>query len=124
MTLPGIAIFFLLTNIEAARGYYGCETGDIQFSVILFYAGYVGFYSLERRFLVFGGQRISLTVCKSANIQFSYLLPYPRYLYSFSCPVYSRGSVCLQCKSVPYLILFKTSSERGREISFSIFSDF
>ena len=78
MTLPGIAIFFLpLTNIEAARGYYGCETGDIQFSVILFYAGYVGFYSLERRFLVFGSQRISLTVCKPANIQFSYLLPHP-----------------------------------------------
>jgi hypothetical protein len=52
--LTGIIIFFLpLTNINAAAGYYGCEPADIQFSVALFYAGYVGFYSLERRFFSF-----------------------------------------------------------------------
>ena len=54
MTLPGIIIFFLpLSNVNAAAGYYGCEPADIQFSVALFYAGYVGFYSLERRFFSF-----------------------------------------------------------------------
>ena len=49
--MPSMVVFFLpMANVSAAAGYYGCEPADIQFAVILFYAGYAGFYSLERRF--------------------------------------------------------------------------
>src|SRR5438270_13983060 len=52
--LPSLVLFFLpMANINAAAGYYGSEPLDIQFAVALFYAGYVGFYSLERRFFSF-----------------------------------------------------------------------
>ncbi|HEY1201400.1 MAG TPA: beta-carotene 15,15'-monooxygenase, partial [Niastella sp.] len=52
--LPSIALFFLpLTNLNAAAGYYGCEPADIQFAVVLWYAGYAGFYSLEHRFFAY-----------------------------------------------------------------------
>ena len=39
-----------MANINAAAGNTGGETYDIYFSVALFYAGYVSFFSLERRF--------------------------------------------------------------------------
>ncbi|QGN24188.1 beta-carotene 15,15'-monooxygenase [Elizabethkingia anophelis] len=123
MTLPGIAIFFLpLTNIEAARGYYGCETGDIQFSVILFYAGYVGFYSLERRFFSFLAAREYLLLFVSLQI-FNSLICYLTHDIYILFPVRFIQGVLFACNVNLSLTLFfsRLSSERGREISFSIF---
>ena len=54
LLLPSMVLFFLpLANTNAAAGYYGSEPADIQFAVALFYVGYVGFYSLERRFFTY-----------------------------------------------------------------------
>ncbi|AQX14312.1 beta-carotene 15,15'-monooxygenase [Elizabethkingia meningoseptica] len=123
MTLPGISIFFLpLTNIEAARGYYGCEVGDIQFSVILFYAGYVGFYSLERRFFSFLATREYLLTFVSLQI-LACLICYCTKDVAVLFPVRFIQGMLFACNVNVSLTLFFTrlSSERGREISFSIF---
>lgn len=123
MTLPGIAIFFLpLTNIEAARGYYGCETGDIQFSVILFYAGYVGFYSLERRFFSFLAAKEYLLLFVSLQIINSLICYLTHELYILF-PIRFLQGVLFACNVNLSLTLFfsRLGSERGREISFSIF---
>src|SRR4051812_16882513 len=54
LILPTMVLFFLpFANINAAAGFYGSEPADIQFAVGLFYAGYVAFYSLERRFFTY-----------------------------------------------------------------------
>ena len=49
--LPSLVLFFLpMANVNAGAGNTGIETYDIYFSVVLFYAGYTSFFSLERRF--------------------------------------------------------------------------
>ncbi|MDR6525704.1 hypothetical protein J2787_001074 [Chryseobacterium rhizosphaerae] len=123
MTLPGIIIFFLpLSNVNAAAGYYGCEPADIQFSVALFYAGYVGFYCLERRFFSFLAakeyfllfttlQIMACLVCYGTNEV--YILFPVRFIQG----MLFAGNVNLSLT----LIFTRLSSERGREISFSVF---
>ncbi|WP_313138322.1 hypothetical protein [Myroides sp.] len=54
LLMPSIVLFFLpAANATAAAGYFGCDPRDIQFSVSLLYAGFVSFYSLERRFFTY-----------------------------------------------------------------------
>ncbi|KKX50588.1 hypothetical protein [Sphingobacterium sp. IITKGP-BTPF85] len=52
--MPSMVLFFLPgANIQVTAGYYGSQPSDVQFLIILFYAGFVGFYILERRFFLF-----------------------------------------------------------------------
>lgn len=52
--MPSMMLFFLPgINSNATAGYYGCQPNDAQFLIVLFYAGFVGFYILERRFFLF-----------------------------------------------------------------------
>ncbi len=54
LVMPSVVLFFLpAANPIAAAGYFGCDVRDIQFSVALLYAGFVAFYSLERRFFTY-----------------------------------------------------------------------
>ncbi|MGZ3849266.1 MAG: beta-carotene 15,15'-monooxygenase, partial [Flavisolibacter sp.] len=121
--LPSLVLFFLpLANINAAAGYYGCEPSDIQFAVVLFYAGYVGFYSLERRFfsflatkeyfIVFTVLQILATLVCFQTRELSILFPI-RFFQGmlFSCTVNLSLS----------LMFTRLHSERAREISFSVF---
>lgn len=121
--LPSLVLFFLpLANINAAAGYYGCEPSDIQFAVALFYAGYVGFYSLERRFfsflatkeyfIVFTVLQILATLVCFQTRELSILFPI-RFFQGmlFSCTVNLSLS----------LMFTRLHSERAREISFSVF---
>ncbi len=52
--MPSMMLFFL-PGIDArtTAGYYGCQPNDAQFLIVLFYAGFVGAYILERRFFQF-----------------------------------------------------------------------
>ena len=52
--LPSMMLFFLPgINTQATAGYYGSQPNDAQFLIVLFYAGFVGSYILERRFFQF-----------------------------------------------------------------------
>lgn len=121
--LPSLVLFFLpLTNLNAAAGYYGCEPADMQFAVALFYAGYAGFYSLERRFF-------SYLACKEYFIVFSFL----QIITTFFCyhtqnlyflfPIrFVQGMLFACTVNLSLSLMFtRLRSERAREISFSVF---
>lgn len=121
--LPSLVLFFLpLANINAAAGYYGIEPTDVQFSVVIFYAGYTSFFSLERRF-------------------FSYLAA-KEYFFIFTLLQILSAYICYETQSLPILLIFRfiqgmclTSTanlalaliynrlkdERAREIGYSIY---
>lgn len=123
MTLPGIIIFFLpLTNINAAAGYYGCEPADIQFSVALFYAGYVGFYSLERRFFSFLAAKEYFLLFTTLQIVACLICYFTREVYILFPVRFMQGMLFAGNVNLSLTLIFtRLSSERGREISFSVF---
>lgn len=86
--LPSLVLFFLpLANINAAAGYYGIEPNDVQFSVVIFYAGYTSFFSLERRF-------------------FSYLAA-KEYFFIFTLIQILSAYICYVTQSLPILLTFR-----------------
>jgi hypothetical protein len=120
---PSLVLFFLpLTNLNAAAGYYGCEPADMQFAVALFYAGYAGFYSLERRFF-------SYLACKEYFVVFSFL----QIITTFVCyhtqnlyilfPIrFVQGMLFACTVNLSLSLMFtRLRSERTREVSFSVF---
>ncbi|CAM2851757.1 beta-carotene 15,15'-monooxygenase [Chryseobacterium flavum] len=123
MTLPGIIIFFLpLTNINAAAGYYGCEPADIQFSVALFYAGYVGFYSLERRFFSFLAAKEYFLIFTTMQILASLICYFTHEIYILFPVRFIQGMLFACNVNLSLTLIFtRLSTERGREISFSVF---
>jgi hypothetical protein len=123
MTLPGIIIFFLpLTNINAAAGYYGSEPADIQFSVALFYAGYVGFYCLERRFFSFLAAKEYFLIFTTLQIVACLICYCTREVYVLFPIRFIQGMLFAGNVNLSLTLIFtRLSSERGREISFSVF---
>ncbi len=118
-----MVLFFLpLANVNAAAGYYGSEPADIQFAVALFYAGYAGFYSLERRFFTYLAAR-----------EYFILITFLQMLATLAC--YLTHEVCIlfpvrfiqgmlfSCTVNLSLALMFTRlrSGRAREVSFSVF---
>jgi len=123
MTLPGITIFFLpLANVNAAAGYYGCEPADIQFSVALFYAGYVGFYSLERRFFSFLAAKEYFLLFMTLQITACLICYCTKEIYILFPVRFLQGMLFACNVNLSLTLIFtRLSSERGREISFSVF---
>lgn len=123
LILPNVVLFFLpLANINAAAGYYGSEPADIQFSVALFYAGYVGFYSLERRFFVYFATREYFIILTFLQILTSFICCYNRDLYVFFPLRFIQGMLFASTVNLSLSLMFtRLHSERAREISFSVF---
>ncbi|AKK74981.1 beta-carotene 15,15'-monooxygenase [Chryseobacterium gallinarum] len=123
MTLPGIIIFFLpLANSNAAAGYYGSEPADIQFAVALFYAGYVGFYSLERRFFSFLAAKEYFLIFTTLQIMACLICYYTNEIYILFPVRFLQGMLFAGNVNLSLTLIFtRLSSERGREISFSVF---
>ena len=121
--LPSLVLFFLpMANINAASGYYGCEPLDIQFAVALFYAGYVGFYSLERRFFSFLATKEYFIVFTVLQV-LATLVCFQTHELSILFPVRFFQGMLFSCTVNLSLSLMFTRlhSERAREISFSVF---
>lgn len=123
LLLPSIVLFFLpLANINAAAGYYGSEPADIQFAVALFYAGYAGFYSLERRFFFYFALKEYFILLVFLNILTAYLC-YATNVLSVFLPVrFIQGMLFASTVNLSLSVMFtRLKTERAREISFSVF---
>lgn len=121
--LPGIVLFFLpLSNIPAAAGYYGSEPADIQFAVALFYAGYAGFYSLERRFFSYLATKEYFIIFTFLQI-FSCLVCYTTQEIYILFPIrFFQGMLFASTVNLSLSLMFtRLHSERAREVSFSVF---
>jgi len=123
LILPTLVLFFLpFANINAAAGYYGSEPADIQFAVALFYAGYIAFYSLERRFFYFLAAKeyfIIFTMLELLTTMVCYLT---NDLYILFPIRFFQGMLFSSTVNLSLSIMFtRLHSERAREISFSVF---
>lgn len=120
--MPSMVVFFLpMANVSAAAGYYGCEPSDIQFAVILFYAGYAGFYSLERRFFSYLAAKeyfVIFTFLQLATTVACYFISDLYLLY----PVrFIQGMLFASTVNLSLTLLFtRFHSERAREVGFSV----
>lgn len=121
--LPSLVLFFLpLANIAAAAGYSGIEPADVQFSVVIFYAGYVSFFSLEQRFFRY-----------LATKEYFFLITFIQLITSFICFTTTHLLVLLICRFIQgmaftctvnlslALIFNRLRSERAREIGYAVF---
>lgn len=123
LLVPNMLLFFLpMANEAVAAGYFGIEPAQVRFMVVLYYAGFASFYSLERRFyayftykryfIVF--QLVQLLCCvvffKSDNV---YLL----YAVRFFQGMLFASAVNLYLS----MMAMKIKTFRAREVSYSLF---
>lgn len=123
LLLPSIVLFFLpLANINAAAGYYGSEPADMQFAVALFYAGYVGFYSLERRFFTYLATKEYFIAFTFLEILTTFLCYQTQSLYILFPLRFIQGILFSSTVNLSISLMFtRLHSERAREVSFSVF---
>lgn len=123
LLLPSIVLFFIpITNIPAAAGYYGSEPADMQFSVALFYAGYVGFYSLERRFFNYLAAREYFILFTFLLMLTTWVCYYTHEVYIFFPIRFVQGLLFASTVNLALSLMFtRLKNERAREISFSVF---
>jgi len=123
LILPSIVLFFLpLANINAAAGYYGGEPADIQFAVALFYAGYVGFYSLERRFFAYLATREYFIAFTFLQLLTSFACYQTQELYVLFPVRFIQGMLFAGTVNLSLSLMFtRLRTERAREVSFSVF---
>lgn len=123
LLLPSIVLFFLpLANINAAAGYYGSEPADIQFAVALFYAGYVGFYSLERRFFTYLAAKEYFILFTFLEIVTSFICYHTNEVFILFPVRFIQGMLFSCTVNLALSLMFtRLHSERAREISFSVF---
>jgi len=115
-------VLFTYANINAAAGYYGSEPADIQFAAALFYAGYVGFYSLERRFFTYLATKEYFILFTFLQILTSLVCYHTREIYILFPIRFVQGMLFACTVSLSLSLMFtRLHSERAREVSFSVF---
>lgn len=123
VALPGLVLFFLpMANVNASAGNTGSETYDVVFSVVLFYAGYVSFYSLERRFFRFLATKeyfIIATVIQIASAFICYVTKEIGVL--FICRFVQGMAFTMTVNLTMTLIFSRLRTPRARVIGYSIF---
>jgi hypothetical protein len=121
--LPSLVLFFLpLANINAAAGFYGIESFDVQYTVVLFYAGYTSFFSLEKRFFNY-----------LATKEYFFIITFIQIITSYACFISESLIVIFILRFIQgmaftctvnlslSLIYSRLRSQRAREVSYSIF---
>ncbi|MES2064684.1 MAG: beta-carotene 15,15'-monooxygenase [Bacteroidota bacterium] len=123
LILPTLVLFFLpFANINAAAGYYGSEPADIQFTVALFYAGYIAFYSLERRFFNYLAAKEYFVIFTMLELLTTLICYLTNDLYLLFPIRFFQGMLFSSTVNLSLSLMFtRLHSERAREISFSVF---
>lgn len=121
--LPSLVLFFLpMTNINAAAGNTGIETYDVLFSVVLFYAGYVSFFSLERRFFKFLAAKEYFIVITIIQIVTSYICYATKEVSVLFICRFIQGMAFTMTVNLSLALIFsRLRSQRARVIGYSIF---
>jgi len=121
--LPSLVLFFLpMANINAAAGNTGIETYDVYFSVALFYAGYVSFFSLERRFFRFLAAKeyfIVITIIQILSSYICYTAQENSVLFPFR---FIQGMAFTMTVNLSLSMIYsRLRTQRARVIGYSIF---
>lgn len=121
--LPSLVLFFLpMANINAAAGSNGIETYDVTFSVALFYAGYVSFFSLERRFFRYLAAKeyfIVITIIQIISSYICYTTQDNAILFPFR---FIQGMAFTMTVNLSLSMIYsRLRTPRARVIGYSIF---
>ncbi|WP_400262779.1 hypothetical protein ACFX5U_06095 [Sphingobacterium sp. SG20118] len=121
--MPSMVLFFLPgANIQVTAGYYGSQPSDIQFLIILFYAGFVGFYILERRFFLFFPVKqyyVIFNLLQVLNCYLMYSITDITWVYGLR---FIQGMLFASAVNLSISMIFsRLNSERAKEVSYSIF---
>lgn len=121
--MPSMVLFFLpQANLNASAGHYGCEPKDMQFAVTLFYAGFVGFYALERRFFSFLATKEYFIIFNVLQILSCVVMYYSMELYVIFPLRFIQGMLFASSVNLSLSTIFsRIETEKAREISFSVF---
>ncbi|MEN5232286.1 hypothetical protein [Sphingobacterium faecium] len=121
--MPSMVLFFLPgANVQVTAGYYGAQPSDVQFLIILFYAGFVGFYILERRFFLFFPVKqyyIIFNLLQILNCYLMYRITDITWVYGLR---FIQGMLFASAVNLSISMIFsRLHSERAKEVSYSIF---
>lgn len=121
--LPSMVLFFLpMTNIAAAAGNTGIETYDIFFSVVLFYAGYVSFFTLERRFFSYLATKEYFIIITIVQIITSYICYVTHEVMVLFVVRFIQGMAFTMTVNLSLSLIYsRLRSSRARVIGYSIF---
>ena len=121
--LPSLVLFFLpMTNVAAAAGNTGIETYDVIYSVVLFYAGYVSFFSLERRFFKFLAAKEYFIIITLIQIITSYICYVSQEISIFFICRFIQGMAFTMTVNLSLSLIYsQLRTERARIIGYSIF---
>lgn len=121
--LPSLVLFFLpLSNVNAAAGNTGIETYDVYFSVVLFYAGYASFFSLERRFFYFLAAKEYFIIITFIQIISSYICFATQEAALLFIFRFIQGMAFTMTVNLALTLIFmRLKSQRARTIGYSIF---
>lgn len=121
--LPSLALMFLpLSNVNAAAGYYGIEPADVQFTVLVYYAGYTAFFVLEKRFFSFLATKEYFFIFTILQIVLS-LACYCTYNLLILCLLrFVQGMGLTSTANLGMSVIFnRLNNERGRAVSYSVY---
>jgi DHA2 family multidrug resistance protein len=121
--LPSLVLFFLpMANINAAAGNTGSETYDVYFSVALFYAGYVSFFSLERRFFKYLAAKEYFIVITIIQIVSSYICYSTKEIGILFVFRFIQGMAFTMTVNLSLSLIYaRLRTERARVIGYSVF---
>lgn len=121
--LPSLVLFFLpLANVDAAAGNTGIETYDVLYSVVLFYAGYTSFFSLERRFFSYLAAKEYFILITFIQIISSYICYATQELAVLFIFRFIQGMAFTMTVNLALTLIFmRLKSSRARAIGYSVF---
>lgn len=123
VVLPSMALFGLSTaNGSSAAGYYGIEPPDVQYSMVVFYAAVASFFALERRFFMFIAVKQYLVLSTAIQVLTSYICYQTHNLHVLFIFRFIQGMANCASTSICITLIFgRLSSNRAREIGYSVF---
>ncbi|OON70941.1 MFS transporter [Hymenobacter sp. CRA2] len=121
--LPSVALLGLYMGSPAdAAGYYGIEPADVQFSVLVYYAGLAAFFPLDPRFSSYFAPRQYFLVCLLLLIGSVWLCTFvhqlPLFLFIRFCQGLVAGAIGSPCLT---LIFARLDSARARAMGYTVF---
>jgi DHA2 family multidrug resistance protein len=121
--LPSLVLFFLpLSNVNAGAGYYGIEPADIQYTVLVYYAGYTSFFSLEKRFFRYLAAKEYFFIFTIIQIVTTFACYQTHSLIILLVLRFIQGMGLTSTANLGMSIIFnRLISERGRAVSYSVY---
>lgn len=123
LLIPNMIMFFLpIANIDIAAGYFGIEPNEVQFTISLYYIGFVAFYSLERRFYSFFTYKRYFIIFQLIQLLGCLILFNSTNLYIIFIVRFFQGMLFASAVNL-YLSMMsmKIKTFRAKEVSYSLF---